>query len=66
MAHSAARIRRMGRPPGTAQNLALVHVRMPQALLDRIDAARFDSDAGMDRSQMVRVLLEEALSKRGY
>lgn len=55
--------KRMGRPPGTGEQSALVHVRLRQDLLDDIDAEILGR-LGQDRSYVIRELLDEALQAR--
>lgn len=55
--------KRMGRPPAANPKAQLVHLRLTESLLAEIDA-EIDPHVGQDRSQVIRVLLVEALRAR--
>ena len=57
-----------GRPPGKPQRAALekqIAIRMPQALIDRLDAylaGEAEADPGLTRTDVIRRLLIRALN----
>jgi len=56
---------RMGRPPGTAENEHLIHVRLPDDLKAALEKLRDDVGLNDDRpslSRLIRIALREYVS----
>tara|TARA_R110000822_G_scaffold62916_6_gene154855 strand:+ start:576 stop:851 length:276 start_codon:yes stop_codon:yes gene_type:complete len=56
---------RMGRPPGTAENEHLIHVRLPDDLKAALEKLRDDVGVNDDRpslSRLIRIALREYVS----
>jgi metal-responsive CopG/Arc/MetJ family transcriptional regulator len=56
--------RTKGRPPIAGKAMATVQIRMPERMLEEIEAIQAERLDGADRSQIVRELITEGIKQR--